>query len=79
MDDKSLKIEISPAKLRGARGTRSPGEVARMLGISYQYLHMIESGKRNVPSSVLVKMCKLYAIENILELTDDSEKFLRAA
>jgi transcriptional regulator with XRE-family HTH domain len=65
-----------PSKLKMARGKRSPVETARQLGISYQYLNMIENGKRNVPSDVLVKMCKLYSIKDILELTDESEKIL---
>lgn len=79
MENQTLNIEIDPARLKAARGHRSPTETARLLGISYQYLHMIEAGKRNVPSEVLVKMCALYGIENIFSLTREPEKFLATA
>ncbi|MCI0337144.1 MAG: helix-turn-helix transcriptional regulator [Acidobacteria bacterium] len=79
METQNLNIEIDPAKLKAARGGRSPSETARQLGISYQYLHMIEAGKRDVPSEVLVKMCKLYGIEKIFDITKEPENILAAA
>ena len=79
MCDQVLQIEIVPQKLKTARGNRSPSQTARQLGISYQYLNMIENGKRDVPSEVLVKMCKLYGVQNILDLTTEGEKFLLSA
>ena len=76
MENKSLQdIEIAPAKLKAARGERSPAETARKLGISRQYLNMIENGKRGVPSGVLIKMCQLYQVHNVLELTNAPEHF----
>ena len=74
MTEQQLTTEIVPEKLKAARGDRPPVETARQLGISYQYLNMIENGKRDVPSEVLVKMCKLYGISNLLDLTTECEK-----
>lgn len=70
MENESKLIKIAPEKLKAARGTRPPSEVARNLGISYQYLNMIENGKRNVSAVVLVNMCKLYDVRNIFQLTN---------
>lgn len=79
MADQLLNIEIVPEKLKSARGDLPPVETARQLGISYQYLNMIENGKRDVPSEVLVKMCKLYGIKNLLDLTNESQNNLAIA
>lgn len=76
MEEQGIQIAIAPEKLKSARGSRPPVETARQLGISYQYLNMIENGKRDVPSEVLVKMCKLYGIGNLLELTTETENIL---
>lgn len=73
MTEQVLTIQIAPEKLKSARGQRSPVETARQLGISYQYLNMIENGKRDVPSEVLVKMCKLYGVGNLLDITTEPE------
>lgn len=77
MENEHLReIEIAPAKLKAARGERSPMETARKLGISRQYLNMIENGKRSVPSNVLVKMCQLYQVRDVLELTNVRDIFI---
>ncbi len=55
--------EIDPSKLQGARGNRSPSEVARALGIPYQHLWAIENGKRNPSASLLVKLCLFYGVD----------------
>lgn len=74
-NERLQEIEIAPAKLRAARGERSPMETARKLGISRQYLNMIENGKRSVPSGVLVKMCHLYQVRDVLALTNAGDNF----
>lgn len=74
MEDRNLQIEIAPEKLRSARGVLSRTETAKKLGISYQYLSMIENGKRTVPSRILLRMCVLYNITNILDLAGAQNK-----
>ena len=74
MDNRNLQIEIAPEKLRSARGVLSRTETAKKLGISYQYLSMIENGKRTVPSRILIRMCVLYNITNIFDLTGAENK-----
>lgn len=76
MEEQRIQIAIAPEKLKSARGDRPPVETARQLGISYQYLNMIENGKRDVPSEVLVKMCKLYGIGHLLDVTKEPENIL---
>ena len=78
MDTNAIQnIELDPAKLRAARGTRSPSEVARALGIGYQQLWQIENGARNPSASVLVKLCFLYDID--IKDVVSAENFLQAA
>lgn len=79
MTEELTTLELVPSKLKSARAGRPPVETARRLGISYQYLNQIENGKRNVSSAILVKMCKLYEINNILDLTNQSDIFLPSA
>ena len=69
-------LTIDPVKLKEARGERSPIKTAELLGISYQYLNLIERGQRRVPGSVLVRMCKLYGVKDILALTNQDQIFL---
>lgn len=66
--DNYTDLKIDPATLRAARGDRSPSEIAKKLGISYQYLWMIESGKRGISGDILARMCLLYevTIEDLL-------------
>lgn len=66
--DTYSSVKIDPATLRAARGDRSPSEIAKKLGISYQYLWMIETGKRGISGDILARMCLLYevTIEDIL-------------
>lgn len=71
----NLDIAIDPAKLREARGERKAAQIAATLGISKQYLSMIELGRRSVPSDVLVKMCSLYDVRDIFALTNRAENF----
>lgn len=71
MENHCKPIKIAPEKLKAARGSRPPSEVARKLGISYQFLNMIENGRRNVSAVVLVNMCKLYDVQNIFQLTTE--------
>jgi len=53
---------INFARLKMARGSRPASQVARMIGISYQQLWNIETGKRRPSLKVLVKLCTLYGI-----------------
>jgi transcriptional regulator with XRE-family HTH domain len=70
-------VKIDPATLRAARGDRSPSEIARQLGISYQYLWMIESGKRGISGDILARMCLLYGVT--IEDLFQGQNFLPAA
>lgn len=70
-------VEIDPAKLQKARGDRSPSEVARLLGITYQQLWQIENGIRNPSAPILVKLCFLYGVD-IKDIVS-GENFLQAA
>ena len=74
-------LQVDAAKLRKARLRRglSMREAAAELGISYQYLSMIERGGRNVPSEVLLKMCALYRIRDPRRLANDPSLFLAVA
>jgi transcriptional regulator with XRE-family HTH domain len=71
------KVELDPAKLQAARGERSPSEVARLLGITYQQLWQIENGSRNPSAPILVKLCFLYGVD-IKDIVS-GENFLQAA
>lgn len=79
MDTPNLNIRIDATKLRAARGGRPLGEVASKLGISNQYLSMIELGNRRIPSNVLVKLLILYGKHNICEFITSDEKNLAMA
>lgn len=79
MDTPNLNIRIDSAKLRTARGNRPLREVAQQVGISYQYLNMIELGNRRVPSNVLVKLLILYGMHNICDFIKEDEKYLAVA
>lgn len=63
-----IKIEISPPKLRQARGKRVASQVAEIVGISRQHLFQIERGKTRPNADVLARLCLLYDVE-IGELT----------
>lgn len=64
----AINVEISPAKLKKARGTRSRQEVADAVGSSRQHLWMIEEGKHSPNADLLAKLCVLYGVQ-ITELT----------
>lgn len=76
MDAQNLDIQIDPAKLRAARGCRPLLEVAKQIGITEQYLSMIELGQRRVPSNVLAKLLILYGMHNICDFIKKPEDSL---
>jgi transcriptional regulator with XRE-family HTH domain len=57
-----INVEISPYKLRRARGKRSPAEVAQHAGITRQTLWNIESGRYMPSANVLARLCILYGV-----------------
>lgn len=54
------EIKIDGAKLKRARGTRKPSEVASEVGITRQYLWQIEAGRAVPSGSILARLCWLY-------------------
>ena len=54
---------IDFSKLREARGSRTILSVAQAVGISRQYLWLIEKGTRTPRGDVLAKLCWLYGLE----------------
>lgn len=68
MNTATIRIEISPDKLKKARGKRIQSQVARAVGVSRQHLSLIEAGKTRPNSDVLARLCLLYGVE-IHELT----------
>lgn len=73
----AIKIEISPPKLRQARGRRVASHVAKTIGISRQHLFSIEKGDTRPNADVLARLCLLYGVE-IGELTRASTNGKRA-
>lgn len=73
MEIKSPTTNINPAKLKEARGNRSPQAVADAIGISRQHLWQIENGKRSPGSAILTKLCWLYDLE-LSDLTNGFSK-----
>lgn len=67
---------IDPAKLTKARGLRPRSDVADKVGVSQQYISMLEKGERAPSDSVLYELCKLYGVK-VTDLL--SENFLHAA
>ena len=59
----AINIEISPAKLKKARGKRSRKEVAEAIGSSRQRLWQIEEGKHSPNADTLAKLCILYGVQ----------------
>lgn len=57
-----VSIEISPHKLRRARGKRKAGEVAQASGISRQHLWLIETGRSKPSAEIIAKLCVLYGV-----------------
>lgn len=68
---------IDIEKLQKARGLRGLSAVAREVGVSYQYMWMLETGKRVPSLQVLARLCDIYGI-GIADLLVDQKK-LRAA
>lgn len=64
----AINIEISPAKLKAARGRRVQAHVAKAVGIARQHLSSIEAGKTRPNADVLARLCLLYGVE-ISDLT----------
>lgn len=59
----AINVEISPHKLRRARGKRTQTEAARLAGISRQALWLIETGRTKPTGDVLVRLCLLYGVQ----------------
>lgn len=59
----ATNIEISPEKLCEARGNRTQEYVAEAVGVTRQYLSMIENGKCTPGGKLLIKLCALYDVE----------------
>jgi transcriptional regulator with XRE-family HTH domain len=57
-----MNLEVDAQKLRKARGDRSPSEVARAVGITYNQLWNLENRKSKPSSDVLVRLCALYGV-----------------
>lgn len=64
---------IDYAKLLKARGHRRAADVARAVGISRQYLNLIEKGERTPNSSILTKLCWLYDLQ-LTDITNGTPK-----
>lgn len=64
----TISVEISPAKLKKARGKLKQAHVARMVGIHRQHLWGIENGDCRPSADVLARLCVLYGVE-ISDLT----------
>jgi DNA-binding XRE family transcriptional regulator len=58
-----IKIEISPTKLKQARGKVGLSHAAKTVGISRQHLWAIENGDIRPNSDVLARLCVLYDVE----------------
>lgn len=58
-------LRVDSAKLKKLRGRRSPSEVARAVGITYNQLWNIENDKSRPSSDVLLKLCALYKVASI--------------
>lgn len=69
-DVQEKPLRLSADKLKKARGKRKPTETARKLGISYQFLWMIEKGKRGVDGDLLLNMCHVYGIRDVMRLAE---------
>jgi transcriptional regulator with XRE-family HTH domain len=78
MDIETIRnVDIDPAKLKAARGDRSPSEVAKLFGIERQHLWAIENGSRKPSAPLLIRLCLFYGVG--LKDIISAEKFLRAA
>lgn len=63
MDIETIRsVDIDPAKLKAARGERSPSEVARLFNIERQHLWAIENGSRKPSAPLLIKLCLFYGV-----------------
>lgn len=58
-----INLEISPIKLKKARGKLKQAHVARMVGIHRQHLWGIEKGNCRPSADVLARLCALYGVE----------------
>lgn len=58
-----IDAELSPPKLRRARGKRSQEEAAAIIGISREYLSMIENGQSLPNVNIVARLCLLYGVE----------------
>jgi transcriptional regulator with XRE-family HTH domain len=63
-----INAEISPIKLKKARGKRPMKEVASAVGITRQHLWLIESGECTPGGDILARLCILYGVR-IADLT----------
>lgn len=54
------ELEIDSLRLRKARGSRSAEDVAQIIGISRQYLWLLESGKCEPSATILAQLSRLY-------------------
>ena len=59
----NLDVEISPHKLRRARGKRTVVDVSKGTGISRQTLYNIESGRTKPAADILVRLCLFYNVQ----------------
>lgn len=73
MSTSAISLELSPEKLRKARGSRTQLFVAQTVGITRQYLSKIESGECTPGGDILVKLCAFYDVE-LSELTQTNGK-----
>lgn len=55
-------IQIDPARLRTARGSRRAAAVARMIGTTRSCICNWEHGTNQPPSYLLARLCILYGV-----------------
>jgi DNA-binding XRE family transcriptional regulator len=70
MDNIELsQLVIDPKKLREARGTMKQIDVAKKIGVSFQAINNIETGRSKPSSDLLVRLCALYGVDarNLVE------------
>jgi len=71
-------VDISPEKLRAARGARSLSEVASLTGVSKQQICNCESGQSKPSAVLLLRLCLLYGVD-VKSLASVADIFLGVA
>lgn len=56
-------IRVDPARLKEARGDRSPSAVAREVGVTRQQIWNYENGHSAPSGDIVARLCRLYGVD----------------